>query len=198
MRTPPCPTCGLLLVVADTAAMKRGIELVSANTSQWRGRLNASTCLVCPRCDAYALGIETGIGVPFYSDVVSAFLTVHDWDWWNAELVECDRRTWPDFGCVTISESGVRAAVDYICGAARSACAPTAASRLRLAEVAGLPPGEEMEPTWCDELRKLQARTDGRYARADLEAAVVFLLDVLARHPWQQTSLDHAVADEQV
>ena len=26
MRTPACPTCGLLLVVADTAAMKRGIE----------------------------------------------------------------------------------------------------------------------------------------------------------------------------
>ncbi|GGZ72106.1 hypothetical protein GCM10008101_27930 [Lysobacter xinjiangensis] len=197
MRTPTCPACELPLAVADTAAVKRGIELVSANTSQWRGRLNGSTCLVCPKCDAYALGIETRIGVPFYSDVLSAFLTVHDWDWWNADTVECDSRTWPDFGCVTISESGVRAAVDYVRSAARPARAPAAVARPRLAEIAGLPPGREVEPIWRDELRKLELRMGSRYAYADLEAAVVLLLDVLARHPWQQTSLDHAIADEQ-
>lgn len=196
MRTPACPECGMRLAVANAAVVRRWVALLSANPSLWRGRLTHTTCLVCPACDAYALGINAEVGAPFYSDVVPAFLTVHDWDWWNADPAECDSRTWPDFGCVTFSESAVRAAVDHVQSHGRGARTPSAEDRTRLAAAAGFPARERTESTWRSALKKLQTRTGSQYVDADLEAAVALLLDVLARHPWQQTSLDQAIADD--
>lgn len=195
MRTPSCAECALPLAVADTAVVRRWIKIVSANFTLWKGRLAEDTCLVCPRCDAYALGIEADVGAPFYSDVVCAFLTVHDWDWWNKDAGECQSRLWPGFGCITCSESAVHAAIAFIQSGSNARPMLGVEDRLRLADAAGLPVGEAQEMAWLSELSQLQAKLNGRYAEADLESAMGVLLRVLEQHPWPKTSMDGAMAE---
>lgn len=196
MRTPRCAECDLPLAVADTALVRRWVKLVSASPKPWKGRLANDTCLVCPRCDAYALGIEADVGAPFYSDVVCAFLTVHDWDWWNKDPRKCESKAWPGFGCITCSTSAVHAAVAYVQSEPKAHPGLSVEDRLRLADAAGLLVGVARELAWRSELSQLKARFKGRYTEADLERAMCVLLSVLERHPWPKTSLDGALADD--
>ena len=190
MRTPRCAECDVPLAVADTALVRRWVKFVSANSKPWKVRLANDTCLVCPRCDAYALGIEADVGAPFYSDVVCTFLTVHDWDWWNKDPDECESKSWPGFGCITCSESAFHAAVAYVQSEPKAHPGLSVEGRLRLADAAGFPLGEPREMAWRSELARLHARLNGRYTEADLERAVCVLLSVLERHPWPKTRLD--------
>ena len=105
-----CTRCGgaLARVVPDMA------RHWSATTTGNAQRLGSHPVAICPICDSYVIGADMTIGLPFYSDAIAAFATVHDWDWSNKDPGECDIREWPDFGCLTLSEHALRGAVHYL------------------------------------------------------------------------------------
>jgi hypothetical protein len=145
-------------------------------------RLGALPETVCPACDSYAIGAEMTIGLPFYSDAIAAFATVHDWDWSNRDPAECDIRDWPDFGCLTFSEHALRGAVDYL----READAGSLASATplpfdpNLVGPTGIPEDEHAEAEWTNQLGILQARMQGDYSARELELAVRTLISAIA------------------
>src|SRR4029079_7478445 len=109
-----CPKCGMLLAVADVRMLTRSISQTGTDAGAWKGRLGNDSAFVCPKCDAYTLGAEFILGVPFHTLAVGAWLTVNDWDWWNRDPGECDIRKWPAFGCLSFSEDALRTTVEFL------------------------------------------------------------------------------------
>lgn len=175
--------------ITDTELLKRSLQATGTPTERWIGRLDEATAAVCPRCDAYALGIEAETAAPFYSEQIAAFLTVHDHDWWNDDPTHCDIRDWPDFGCMTISEAALQGALAHVRtnGKARDAVASNLAPDA-LAAVAGIPKGRRRAETWRVQLERLKHRAGEAVSEDELEAAVALLLAVVANHPWVRTA----------
>lgn len=175
-----CQECSRGMAIADTEMLRGWISTTCATPERWSDRLDGPTTLVCPACDSYSLGVEHMLGVPFYSEEVAAFLTVHDRDWWNPS--EVDIRSWPDFGCMTFSEAAIHSAVEYL----REFSADTLSQDVPLAfEPAligptGIPEDGQPELEWGSQLDILQSRMSGKYSHRELDSAVRVLLRVMA------------------
>lgn len=181
MTTWTCDDCGRTGAIADGELVLQAAARSGVDASRSKARFRAGIVVVCPRCDAYALGIESTQLVPFYSNALCAFATVDDLDWWNVEPAGIDIREWPDFGCVTFSARAIDSAVDL----ARSRAGGRARQvpfdvKSRLAAAAGFPADDSIESCWSEQLFVLQRQLDGRHLADELEAATVTLLNVLA------------------
>lgn len=177
-----CQECDLGLGVADTGMLKRWIETTASNPGMWTGRLGGRTTLVCPRCDCYALGVEMALGLPFYSSTVAAFLTVNDWDWWNADPSDCDIRQWPDFGCLTFSEESLRSMVNELRATAPDLLAASSEMPFAADLIAstGIPEDEDPEAEWENQLNILQPRMQGEFSKREIDVAVRHLVQIIA------------------
>ncbi len=180
MMSLQCEKCELGLGIADTGMVKHWIKRTAANPSGWSGRLKETVTPVCPRCDAYALGTETNRPAPFYSDQVAAFLTSQDMDWWNDDPLQYDIRDWPDFGCLTFSETALRSAVDYFMTAKGG---QREGSRLPPAPedfvaTSGIPL-ESRTAEWSNQLQILHERMGREFTEFQLDSAVRSLIGML-------------------
>lgn len=174
-----CGECGLGMASADTGMLRHWISTTGAVAGRWKGRLEAEATAVCPACDSYALGIEHMLGLPFHSQEVAAFLTVHDCDWWNRS--EIDIRAWPDFGCMTFSEAAIDSAIAYVREPTRGPLQlEPPAFEPALLGPSGIPEDQHAELEWHTQLDVLHARMGGKYSRRELDLAVRALLRVVA------------------
>lgn len=177
-----CTDCGGGLVLADRRMAEAEAKRTKAKMPS-RVELDIPhVAIACPRCDSYALGIEAQLGVPIYSDAVAAFLTVHDWDWWNADPVTCDIRSWPDFGCLSFSPNALRAAV----GLMATEKAPTDSGTESpdfddLAAVAGLPADTATDDEWHNQARLLSEQMALEFSASILGRVAARLCGVLVR-----------------
>ncbi|MHB8743855.1 MAG: hypothetical protein ACYC9L_12095 [Sulfuricaulis sp.] len=162
------------MAVTDTRMLRHWIAKSGVNAGPWKDRFNDATSWVCPKCDAYALGGEFTHGLAFYSGMPAAFLTVNDWDWWNQDPRECDIREWPDFGCLTFSESALRSTVEFLCGADRKTLDDTGLFPFEpeLIPPTGIPEDDNAEIQWHNQLSVLHARMRGELSTRELDAAV--------------------------
>ena len=136
---------------------------------------------VCPSCDAYALGADLESPLPFYSEAIAAFVTVNDWDWWNRDPQNCDIREWPDFGCLTFSESALRSAIEFAREAAPellSQDTPLAFDPSLLGPT-GIPEDSNAAAEWAHQLRNLHSTRD-EYSSHELDAAIRRLIALIA------------------
>jgi hypothetical protein len=170
------------MAVTDTHMLRHWIAKTGTNAGPWKDRLGDAAACVCPKCDAYALGAEFTQGLPFHSQLAAAFLTVNDWDWWNQDPRECDIREWPDFGCLTFSESALRSTVEFLRGADRETLDDKAPFPFEpeLIPPTGIPEDDNAENEWHNQLSILHARMRGEFPTRELDAAVRTLVRVLA------------------
>lgn len=182
MTTSICDKCGRQLGWADAAMTQRMVERLVISPSKWSARLRAAVVMVCPTCDAYALGIETTDPVPFYSHDVAAFLTMHDWDWWNDDPAGCDIREWPDFGCLTFSEAALRSSVRHFQNAVSDQVGipASATPKADLMAIVGIPLDSAAHDEWGSQLRTLHCRMGNQFSLEDLERAIRGLIAVLS------------------
>lgn len=180
MTSQACTHCGRPLAIASRAMVRAAIANTGAEYARWKNRLHGPAVYVCPPCDAYALGVEHDAAVPFYSDDLCAFATVHDWDWWNEDPAQCDTRSWPSFGCVTLSETALRGANELGCSDMKGCPEPREGERRAdLAERAGFPPDARAYPRWEDELDALARDLAHQYNRCQLDQATRTLIALL-------------------
>lgn len=178
-----CKQCGLDLAVADTPMLRHWIaRSTGAIGDRWEPRLRQHTTLVCPKCDAYALGTEHSTGMAIYAPTPAAFLTVNDWDWWNRDPTECDIRPWPDFACLTFSKTALRSTVDFL-----REIPPDDSFAMHLLVFekpllgpVGIPEGEDASREWAKQLRILRKRMEHEFSALELNAAVRLLVGTLA------------------
>lgn len=191
MASALCRDCGGSLLLADRAMAEAEAKRLKAKMPSCVELEIPFVTIACPRCDSYALGIETELGVPIYSNEVAAFLTVHDWDWWNADPIECDIRSWPDFGCLTFSPSALRAAVQHI-ASEKLAMKPAAESSefADMAAVAGLMADAATAEQWHNQARLLSEQMAFEFSPNVLECVAARLCGVLVRfnHAIQPTA----------
>lgn len=179
MTSRPCESCGMAKAFVLADMMRFWIKETGVVASRWKGRLGSTVVPVCPRCDAYALGLEHDLGVPFYLDIFGAIATVHDWDWWNEDPRACDTRGWPDFGCVTFSDAALDASARHVARGMPSASCVAIDDRAALADIAGFPEDARLDELWPAQLAGLQDRTNGRHSAADADRAVWLLLSLV-------------------
>lgn len=175
-----CQACDLPLAIADTRMVRRGIEITAPNPVGWKDRLDEPITPVCPRCDAYALGIETSLPVPFYSAALCAFATSQDFDLWNDDPAQWNTHPWPHFGRLAFSASALRSAVDYFAKWGSDLGEPARAqlSYEELLIASGTSPDEE-SVDWATQLRDLCERAHGAFTEFDLDNAVRGLVGML-------------------
>ena len=172
-----CARCdGTLGNVAPDMA-RHWIGLMTGNPK----RLGARPVTVCPACDSYAIGAEMTIALPFYTDSIAAFATVHDWDWWNRDPADCDIRDWPDFGCLTFSEHALRGTIEYLREIEPGALVADAQLPFdpKLVGPAGIPEDDQSEAEWANQLDILHSRMGGQYSLRELDVAIRRLIKVL-------------------
>ena len=176
-----CNHCSLELARADTGMLRYWLAETGSRRDAWAGRLADGVTLVCPRCDSYALGAELQLGLPFHSQAIGAFATVHDWDWANREPGECDIGDWPDFACLTLSEAALRSTLAYIGSgqAGANKAEPTMPPSESLMGPTGIPEGPDATLEWTRQLRALQQRMQDVPAR-DLDESMRLLARILA------------------
>ena len=172
-----CHQCHGPLGLADLEMVRHWFSLTTGSAPS-SGKRQVT---VCPVCDAYALGAELGNPLPFYSDAIAAFVTVNDWDWWNCDPQNCDIREWPDFGCLTFSESAVHSAVNFVrkTGASLISMASTHPLDAKLVGPTGIPEDTNIATEWAQQLRSLHARMRGEYSSHELDAAIRRLIAVI-------------------
>ena len=182
MMSVQCRECGGGLVLADRRMAEAEAKRLKAKMPS-RVELDVPHVTVaCPRCDSYVLGIEADLGVPIYSDEVAAFLTVQDWDWWNADPVTCDIRSWPDFGCLTFSPNALRAAVRQIATEKAPTESGTESPNFAyMAAVAGLPADAATEDQWHNQARLLSEQTALEFSPSILDRVAARLCGVLVQ-----------------
>ena len=187
-----CSECGGGLVLADR-------RMAEAEAQRFKAKMPSRVeldiphvAVACPRCDSYALGIEAEIGVPIYSDEVAAFLTVQDWDWWNADPVTCDIRAWPDFGCLTFSPNALRAAVRQIATEQEPTQSATESLDFAsMAAVAGLPADAATVDQWHNQARLLSEQTALEFSSNTVDRVVARLCRVLVQfHRTMQPTME--------
>lgn len=181
MTTPRCDRCGLQQVIADVAMVRWMLGRLSLRSPPWDARLRSAIAMVCPACDAYALGVETSDPVPFYSEDVAAFLTTQDFDWWNQDPAQCDIRRWPDFGCLTFSEIALRSTVANLRQvrldqASMLGLDPPPSS---FVAAAGIPMDMMERGEWSNQLRVLHSRMGAEFPERELDHAVRRLIALL-------------------
>lgn len=172
-----CARCdGTLGNVAPDMA-RHWIGLMTGNPK----RLGARPVTVCPACDSYAIGAEMTIALPFYTDSIAAFATVHDWDWWNRDPADCDIRDWPDFGCLTFSEHALRGTIEYLREIEPDALVADAQLPFdpHLVGPTGIPDDGQSEAEWAKQLEILWSRMRGEYSTRELDLAIRLLIKVL-------------------
>ena len=177
-----CTECGGGLVLADRRMAEAEAVRLKAKMPS-RLELDVPHVAVgCPRGDSYVLGIGSELGVPIYSDEAAAFLTVHGWDWWNADPVACDIRSWPDFGCLTFSPNALRAAVRQIAAEKTPTASGTESPDFAcMAAVAGLPTDASTEDEWHNQARLLSEQTALEFSSSTLDRVAARLCRVLVQ-----------------
>lgn len=189
-----CPHCDNVQALASTAMVRYWVKNTSTFLFRWKGRLRGKRTQVCPICDCYDLGLEHQNGVPFYHATIAAWLTLHDWDWWNRNPEECEIRTWPEFGCMTFSAAALRSTVLYLREEAQDLLATAAPLTFepKFLSPLGIPKKDLAwaEREWSKQLRILHARMRSEYSERELDVAIRMLV-----HPRQQ--LVHAGAASQ-
>lgn len=172
-----CARCGGTVgnVAPDMARHWIGLTTGNAN------RLGSRPVVVCPACDSYAIGAELVSGLPFYSDAIAAFATVHDWDWSNRDPADCDIREWPDFGCLTCSEHALRATIEYLREVEPSSINSEAPLPFdpHLVGPTGIPENQRSEAEWATQLETLRTRMRGEYSTRELDIAIRRLIQML-------------------
>ena len=182
-----CHQCHGPLGLADLEMVRHWFSLTTGSAPS-SGKRQVT---VCPVCDAYALGAELGNPLPFYSDAIAAFVTVNDSDWWNCDPQHCDIREWPDFGCLTFSESALHSAIEFARNAEPELVAQDTPLPFdpMLLGVTGIPEDEDPECVWRSELNTLHSRLRGAYSLSEIDAAIRKLIRIIAqdtdrtRHP---------------
>lgn len=112
-----CAHCHRPLVSVAPDMARHWSELTTGDSR----RLGAHPATVCPACDSYAMGAEMTVGLPFYSEAIAAFATVHDWDWENRDPAECDVSGWPEIDGMRMSEHALRGAIAFLSEVANGA-----------------------------------------------------------------------------
>lgn len=80
----PCPNCGKKVVEVSRETMQEILKNKPAfkSISPQEAKRRKSSYLLCPQCDAYALGIEMIEGYPF-KDENGTTRTIHEYELFN-------------------------------------------------------------------------------------------------------------------
>jgi hypothetical protein len=172
-----CQKCGGQLVLADPDMVRHWLSLTT-------GRNLAVTPLrsaMCPACDAYVLGAELEHPLPYYSAAIAAFVTVNDWDCFNRDTADCDIREWPEFGCLSFSESALHSAVKFVREARVSPnlSTPPPPLHAQLVGPTGIPDDTRTATEWEHQLGNLHSRMRGEYSSDELDTAIRRLIGII-------------------